>query len=115
MASGVANTVRTELQCLWALAYFEGKITSLSSSGEEKDVYEQTALFQRWARHRAPYGHGRFYPDLVMDQVPYWDMLMRDLGLENRRKGGGFRELFGAYGGGDYKGAVGEWIEKNGA
>ena len=71
----------------------------------------------RYAKHRAPYGHGRFFPDLVFDQVPYFDMLMRDLGLRTwRKKGWGkwCKELFGAYRQEEYRGVVGEWLSKEG-
>jgi hypothetical protein len=62
-------------------------------------------------QHRAPYGHGRSYPDLVVDQVPYWDLLLHDLGLETRRKGG-WRELLEPYSHEDYAGLVDEWLSK---
>lgn len=117
MFSNIANSIRLEIQCLWGLGYLENKLAHLSSSGmaEGKNhIYEETALFQRYTQHRAPYGHGRFYPDLVFDQLPYWDTLLRDLGLETRRKGGvlGLRELFEPYTQEDYRGIVDEWIGK---
>lgn len=117
MFSNIANSIRLEIQCLWGLAYLENKLAHLASGAEQKNkIYEETALFQRYTQHRAPYGHGRFYPDLVFDQLPYWDTLLRDLGLETRRKGGvlGLRELFEPYTQDDYRGIVGEWIGKVG-
>ncbi|KAK1751019.1 putative dimethylaniline monooxygenase [Echria macrotheca] len=112
MFSGVANTPRIELQCLWTLAYFCDDIPSVRRDREENKVWSETALLARYARHRSPYGHGRFYPDLVVDQLPYWDLLLHDLGLETRRKGGGWRELFETYGHADYKGVVDEWVNR---
>lgn len=117
MFSNIANSIRLEIQCLWGLAYLENKLAHLTSSGTAEDkinIYEETALFQRYTQHRAPYGHGRFYPDLVFDQLPYWDTLLRDLGLETRRKGGvlGLRELFEPYTQEDYRGIVDEWVGK---
>ncbi|KAK5653414.1 hypothetical protein OQA88_8899 [Cercophora sp. LCS_1] len=106
MASGTANTPRIEIQCLWAVAYLKGEMEI-----DETRVWQDTALLQRFAELRAPYGHGRWYIDFVADQVPYWDLLVGDLGLETRRKGG-WRELFAAYGGADYRGLVGEWLAK---
>ncbi|KAK0614382.1 hypothetical protein B0T14DRAFT_436995 [Immersiella caudata] len=111
MFSGVANTVRLEMQCLWALAYFNDELPMLSKDMEENRVFLETALFQRFVQHRAPYGHGRSYPDLAVDQVPFWDLLLHDLGLETRRKGG-WRELLEPYTHQDYAGLVDEWLSK---
>ncbi|KAK1834464.1 putative dimethylaniline monooxygenase [Podospora conica] len=111
--NGVGNTVRMELQALWALAYFGDKLALLQRDRESSRVFAETALFQRFTQHRAPYGHGRLFPDLVADQLPYWDLLVHDLGLETRRKGGGLRELFEPYGVADYAGLTGEWLAKN--
>ncbi len=48
---------------------------------------------------------------MVFETVPFVDWLMGDLGLERRRKGG-WRELFEPYGVEDYRGVVGEWMER---
>lgn len=109
MFINVANTIRLEIQCLWALAYMMGKLDVPENPDE---VFESTALLQRYTEHRSPHGHGKSVPDLVMDQLPYWDVLLNDLGLETRRKGG-LRELFEPYTKEDYKGLVDEWLRKN--
>lgn len=57
-------------------------------------------------------GYGRTAPDVVFDTLPYFDVLLRDLGLEARRKGGGVREVVSSYGPEDWRGLVGEWVEK---
>lgn len=112
MLSNITNTTRLELQCLWALAYLTHHLDAQVPHGQDaKDVFRETALWQRYTQHRAPYGHGKSYPDLVFDQLPYWDMLLNDLGLETRRKGG-WRELFSPYTYEDYRGIVEEWIRK---
>ena len=113
MSSGIANTIRTEIQCLWALAYFMRKLPGLERDKAKKRVFPETALFQRFVKHRAPYGHGSMFPDLVADQVPYWDLLVHDLGLETRRKRGGWRELVEPYTQRDYAGLVEEWLKEN--
>ncbi|KAK3371075.1 cofactor FMO1 FAD enzyme [Lasiosphaeria ovina] len=117
--SNIANTMRLEVQSLWAAAYLSGKIAHLDDdddddSQEEKKgrIYAATALAQRWAMHRAPFGHGAAYPDLVFDQLPYLDLLLHDLGLETRRKPTALRELFEAYSQADYRGIVDEWLAK---
>lgn len=109
MFINVANTTRLEIQCLWALAYMMGK---LDIPEDPDEVFQSTALLQRYAEHRSPHGHGKSVPDLVVDQLPYWDVLLNDLGLETRRKGG-LRELFEPYTQKDYTGLVDEWLLKN--
>lgn len=108
MFSNVANFLRLEIQCLWAYAYLNDALPI-----NTENVFDETALFSRYARYRSPYGHGRFFPDLVFDQLPYIDVLMQDLGLRYWRKGNWFNEVFAAYGVEDYRGVVQEWKRKN--
>ena len=110
MFSNITNTPRCELQCLWAYVYLNN---SLSISPNPESVFDETALMAQYARYRAPYGHGKFFPDLVFDQVPYMDSLLQDLGLRYWRKGNIFAEMFSPYQPPDYRGVVREWIEKN--
>ncbi len=113
MFSNVANTIRLEIQCLWALAYMNNKLPSVDDEIRDGDVFEETARFQRFAELRSPYGHGRFYPDLTFDQLPYWELLLHDLGLKTRRKANMFRELFEPYSRKDYAGIFQEWIQSS--
>jgi len=113
MFSNLANTIRLDIQCLWALAYFHGKLRSVDEDVAKGAVFEETSLLQRFAHHRAPYGHGRFYPDLVFEQMGYWELLLHDLGLPIRRKANWFRELFEPYSQEDYRGIAREWMRRN--
>jgi len=109
MFSNISAFIRLELQCLWACAYLNGQMPI-----DTNTVFEETALFSRYARYRSPYGHGRFFPDLVFDQVPYFDVLMQDLGLPYWRKKNLLQELFSSYGPADYKGVIQEWKRAQG-
>lgn len=109
MFSNLANTPRCEIQCLWAYAYLNDKLEI-----DKSKVFEQTALLNRYVRHRAPYGHGRFFPDLVFDQLPYMDSLLQDLKLRYWRKGNLFAEIFAPYTAVDYSGITQEWLQANG-
>ncbi|KAJ9616356.1 hypothetical protein H2200_000074 [Cladophialophora chaetospira] len=111
MFSNLANTPRMELQCLWAYAYLNNALTITPNPDT---VFDETALMAQYARYRAPYGHGRFFPDLVFDQVPYMDSLLQDLGLRYWRKSNIFAELFSPYMAPDYRGIVQEWLRANG-
>ncbi len=56
-------------------------------------------------------------PDMVFEVLPHVDTLLRDLGLETKRKKGWFcwvKELFEWHGVADYGGLVREWLQKEG-
>jgi hypothetical protein len=108
MFSNISNTVRLELQCLWAYAYLMGGLEKVLPKGQ--DVWSETALWARYWQLRAPYGHGRYYPDAVFDQVPCFDLWLTDLGLKTKRKGSWWKELFDSYTQADYRGVVREWL-----
>ncbi|KAF2259942.1 flavin-binding monooxygenase-like protein-like protein [Lojkania enalia] len=109
------------LQALWLAAYFEGKVplpdTSTAASADlvKYEVYRDT----QYCALRNAMGYGNQYPDLVFDSLPYFDLLMRDLGFEGKRKGKllGVRrwgaECFSSYGPEDYVGLVDEWENRD--
>ena len=111
--AGMITTISTplcaHLQALWITAYLSNTLSRLPSSTLEA---EKTALLHsRFGRWRYACGYGARFPDFVFDAVPYLDMLLRDLGIKEKRKGGWLSEIFEAYGPEDYKGVVGEWSE----
>jgi cation diffusion facilitator CzcD-associated flavoprotein CzcO len=108
MFHNVSNFTRIELQCLWAYAYLKGALDEVLPQGQK--MYEETALWTRFWQLRAPYGHGRFFADAVFDQVPTFDLWLRDLGLRTRRKASWWKELTQAYTVQDYKDIVQEWL-----
>lgn len=126
----IQSAVQAEICSLWAYAYMFGRLTdplmsisqssgplkcNIESSGgegeEQEKVLYDTALFNRFGMRRAPYGFGSRYPDLVFDGLPYFDLLLRDLGLKHWRKGWGWlgEVLGGIYEPADYIGLVQEW------
>ena len=80
-----------------------------------RPIFYDTALFNRGCRWRAPYGYGSRYPDFMFDGLPYFDLLLRDLGLRFWRKGRTMLgEMFsGGYLPKDYRGVVEEWKAKH--
>jgi hypothetical protein len=49
-------------------------------------VEYQTILHTQFEKWRMPGGHGAKCPDMGFESLPYVDMLMRDLGLNQYRK-----------------------------
>ncbi|KAH7401307.1 flavin-binding monooxygenase-like protein-like protein [Pyrenochaeta sp. MPI-SDFR-AT-0127] len=97
------------IQSLWITAYFDDTLSAPFSSPEniQAKVYRDT----QYCVLRGPTNHGRILPDVVFDTLPYFDLLLRDLGLQGRRKGGvlGVRECVRSYGPQDYRGLLVQW------
>lgn len=74
------------------------------------DVCYQAALYNAYTRRRFPYGYGAKIPDFEFEQMPYFDELLRDLGLSWRRKKDWLSDILLPYGPEDYRGLVAEWL-----
>ena len=124
------GALQSEISSIWAYAYMFDKltkpVTSISEPSvplslgvqegkvqrdEQEKILYDTALFNRYGKWRRPYGFGSRHPDLVFEGLPYFDLLLQDLGLRRWRKGWGWLgEVFGgSYGQADYVGLVQEW------
>lgn len=101
-AIGSAQSLNiAEIQALWAAAYLNDK---LALPSEEK-MREDVALAIAWRRRR--YLEDGY--NAVFEHVQYMSMLVRDLGLNDERKGGGWRELLSPYASADWRGILEEW------
>jgi hypothetical protein len=99
------------IQSLWISAYFDDKL-SLPFEADEKVVEKVYRDTQYCVLRTAGGGYGRTAPDVVFDSLPYFDVLLRDLGLEARRKGEWWKEIVASYGPEDWRGLVAEWEMK---
>lgn len=105
--------LRNEVAGTWIYAYMSDKL-AIDPCRDVEDVHYQAALFNRFCYRRYPYGFGRRFPDFVFDAVPWFDVLLNDLGISVMRKGGSWhREMFEPYGVQDYRGITEEWLAKN--
>ncbi|PWY83556.1 FAD/NAD(P)-binding domain-containing protein [Aspergillus heteromorphus CBS 117.55] len=129
---GNAMTINTALvaqtQALWAAAYLggdQGVVRRVvercpldlveevrgKSNGDgdgHVDALWEMALHTQFGVHRCPGGFGKRNPDFVFDALPYVDLLLRDLGLDVKRKTGWC--WMKSYGMEDYRGLVEEWL-----
>ncbi|KAK3063060.1 hypothetical protein LTS18_002826 [Coniosporium uncinatum] len=103
----LASTSSAYIQSLWITAFFDSNLTLDPTDRESEELRRETTLWARFGRWRYPAGFGAHYPDFVFDTLPYFDVLLQDLGLKNKRKGG-LRELVEAYGPKDYRGLLDE-------
>ena len=121
--AGVVQSISTvyiaQAQAVWITAYFGGyNAPALSQfKGDQKKMVDhiswQTMLHTQYGKWRCPGGYGSRFPDFVYDGIPYMDLLLKDLGLRNKRKGSFFQELFSPYLTSDYAGIVDEWRTKS--
>lgn len=117
-----SNTTCAFIQGLWISAYFDGKLArdpshAVLEPGEGdsptiEDIQYETVLFNRFGKFRYPLDYGAKHADFVFEAVPYFDMLMADLGLQVHRKKGWFSEMTTPYHPEDYANIVDEWRSK---
>ncbi|KAF2727507.1 FAD/NAD(P)-binding domain-containing protein [Polyplosphaeria fusca] len=99
----------SEITALWGVAWMEG-LLGRDRFGSEEEMEFDVAKTHAWMARR--YGvRGVSGPEVVMEVQTYFDVLMKDLGLKAKRKGG-WMEYFGIYGAGDYRTIVDELLEK---
>ena len=120
--SSVSTAICATVQALWISAFLDDELRGIPDTGTEQgrdEVAREVMLHTQWNRWRHPTGYGGQVPDFAFDSLPYTDMLLGDLGLKVRRKGGDdggwfswFREISEPYGPEDYVGLVDEWAEK---
>jgi hypothetical protein len=116
----ISTSILAQIQALWITAYFDGNVlpfdSTVTSSAEVDQqiaaIQHSATLHNRFGKWRYPGGKEGKIPDFVFDAVPYVDMLLKDLGVNSRRKGSFLKEISEPYGAEDYKGIVQEWIDK---
>lgn len=104
------TTTKCELTSLWAYAYLYDALRVQPAT--EANVMYEAALWSRFGKWRCPMGMQGKIADFFHDSMPYYDLLLRDLGLRSWRKGWGLLgEIFSRwYEVKDYRGIVDEWI-----
>ncbi|KAF2703065.1 FAD/NAD(P)-binding domain-containing protein [Pleomassaria siparia CBS 279.74] len=121
-----ATTVIAQAQALWITAFLDGQIVSLSQGidsigGECKfshadlsklsnGILYETVLHTQFGKWRYSRGFGSRFPEMWFDCLPYVDMLLQDVGVQNRRKSSWWGERFTPYWPKDYAGIVGEYL-----
>lgn len=120
--TGATRTASTALiaqtQALWLAAYFLRRLPHLEEPPSAAQIRERAAyeavLHARYGRWRYPLGFGAVMPDFLFDALPYFDLLLKELGLRRWRKGWPWKEVFEYYGPADYRGLTEEWARKEG-
>ncbi|KAH8881126.1 FAD/NAD(P)-binding domain-containing protein [Thozetella sp. PMI_491] len=114
-----SNIITAHVQSLWVAAYFSGRLIKdpaavLGNAGALQELQYQSVLHNRFGHWRYPIDWGDRYPSFIFDAVPYFDLLLRDLGLQHRRKKSFLAEITEHYGPRDYQDINDEWKRKYG-
>lgn len=110
MVSSVSTATCASNTALWISAFMDGKLERVAKSQQE--ITKEVMLHTQWGRWRYPCGYGASLPDFVFEGLPYFDLLLRDMGLENHRHRGFWSDLTSPYYPKDYSGVVEEWQAK---
>lgn len=112
MHQAVHTTMIAQAQALWATAFFDGLIPSISAKHDTPLRYEMhlESEYQRLRRPKEGAGAGGQYLDLVFDTLPYVDSLLEDVGVKTKRKEVWWQDLLLPYTLRDYRGIVQEWM-----
>ncbi|GES65483.1 putative dimethylaniline monooxygenase [Aspergillus terreus] len=109
--AGAVSTVSTStcasIQGLWISAFFDGLLERVAATPAE--AAEEAVLHSQWCVWRYPSGYGHSLPDMALDVLPYFDLMVRDLGLRHHRKTSPWAELIEAYKPRDYMKLMEEW------
>ncbi|KAH7080402.1 hypothetical protein BKA63DRAFT_600745 [Paraphoma chrysanthemicola] len=112
MISSVSTAICASTQGLWITAFFDGKLEREATSQEQ--ITREIMLHTQWGKWRYPCGYGASLPDFVFEGIPYVDMLLRDVGIQNKRKASFLKELVSPYTPEDYNGVLDEYKAKHG-
>ncbi|KAI8630513.1 hypothetical protein F5Y19DRAFT_48374 [Xylariaceae sp. FL1651] len=96
-----------EVQALWGAAYMLGYLDVPAQDEMELEA----ATFNAWTRKRY-LGQGKKHAYFIYDYLSYIDTLLRDLGLETRRKSGWLAQQFQPYNPCDYKGLIPDFLAR---
>ncbi|KAL1601173.1 hypothetical protein SLS59_005325 [Nothophoma quercina] len=107
MISTVSTAICASTQGLWITAFFDGKLEREAKTQEE--ITREVMLHTQWGKWRYPCGYGASLPDFVFEGIPYVDMLLKDLGIKNKRKPSLIQELISPYTPKDYDGVLEEY------
>ncbi|KAJ4335355.1 hypothetical protein N0V87_006144 [Didymella glomerata] len=111
MISSVSTAICASTQGLWITAFFDGKLEREAKSQEE--ITREIMMHTQWGKWRYPCGYGASLPDFVFEGIPYVDMLLKDVGIKNKRKSTFLQELISPYTPKDYDGVLAEYSQKN--
>ncbi|KAE8327859.1 hypothetical protein BDV39DRAFT_174951 [Aspergillus sergii] len=103
------TSIVTEVQALWALVYLNHGSELHHHHQDKASIVSETALHTEFCALRSPAGHGVRTADFVLEVMPYFDLLLGDLGLRTARKGSWWENLFVPHLPRDYAGLVEEW------
>ncbi len=107
-----ATTIIAQTQALWITAFFDNHIPALEPGFQANadGILYETVLHTQFGKWRYSRGFGARFPELWFDCLPYVDLLLKDIGIPNQRKGSWWAERFTPYMPADYVGIVDDYL-----
>ncbi|KAF2125387.1 FAD/NAD(P)-binding domain-containing protein [Dothidotthia symphoricarpi CBS 119687] len=107
-----ATTIIAQAQALWITAFFDDRISSLQATTQDltERINYETVLHTQFGKWRYSRGFGARFPELWFDCLPYVDLMLKDVGVQNERKKSWWAERFTPYMPPDYAGIVEEYV-----
>ncbi|KAH8732071.1 hypothetical protein GQ44DRAFT_801010 [Phaeosphaeriaceae sp. PMI808] len=108
-----ATTIIAQTQALWITAFLDDQVYTLNDLNDAslEHVMYETVLHTQFSKWRYSRGFGARFPELWFDCLPYVDMVLKDVGIQNQRKNSWWKERFTPYMPADYTGIVKEYQE----
>jgi hypothetical protein len=106
-----ATTIIAQTQALWITAFFDKQLPGLheASDAQANRVMYETVLHTQFSKWRYSRGFGARFPEMWFDCLPYVDLMLKDVGIQNQRKKSWWAERFRPYMPADYAGIVDEY------
>jgi hypothetical protein len=106
-----ATTIIAQTQAVWITAFLDNQIPSLQEPNNATNtrVLYETVLHTQFGKWRYSRGFGARFPELWFDCLPYVDLMLKDIGIQNQRKHNWWAERFRPYMPADYVGIVDEY------
>jgi cation diffusion facilitator CzcD-associated flavoprotein CzcO len=106
-----ATTIIAQTQALWITAFLDGQLPALKNLDDDdtRRIMYETVLHTQFAKWRYSRGFGARFPEIWFECLPYIDLMLKDVGIRNRRKDTWWTERFTPYMPTDYVGIIEEY------
>ena len=110
----LGQAVSAQCQALWVSSFLDGDLSSQMGLVKPLTIEEiewETELQTQFHRLRTPAGCGDRHGEFTFETLPFYDLLLRDMGIKTQRKPTWWKDKTEPHGPADYKGLVDDYIK----